>query len=262
MTRTDASRPTLVPDPNRLGGLDWTRRTGGILTGRERRRLLGYIARAQLVELVGRIVRTTGAAPGNMHLLDDPPTPPDSAFAKAAETACREQPPYLIGHGYRSWIYGSGLALLDNARIDPELFYVSCLLHDFGLQQAVAGEDFTLRGAERAESCGHQTKVQHQRITEAADAITVHITPGITISRDGALGTYVQAGALLDLTGRRACDLPTRYRDGATTAYPPTGLGTAVTHAIRQEAKANPRTRLALLHGCGLSRLIRISTAP
>ena len=42
------------PDPERLGGLAWTRRSGGRLTGAERRRLLAEIAKGQAENLIGR----------------------------------------------------------------------------------------------------------------------------------------------------------------------------------------------------------------
>lgn len=41
------------PDPNRLGGLAWTRRTGGRLTRRERARLLAAIGRGQWDNVAG-----------------------------------------------------------------------------------------------------------------------------------------------------------------------------------------------------------------
>lgn len=35
---------------------------------------------------------------------------------------------------------------------EAELFYVACLLHDHGIAEVVAGEDFTLRSADRYRS--------------------------------------------------------------------------------------------------------------
>ena len=42
------------PDPQRVGGLGWTRRTGGRLTSRERGRLLSAIALGQWENVIGR----------------------------------------------------------------------------------------------------------------------------------------------------------------------------------------------------------------
>jgi hypothetical protein len=52
-----------VPDPNRLGGLAWARRTRGILTAAERRRLIGAIGVGQAVNIVGRAKLALGGCP-------------------------------------------------------------------------------------------------------------------------------------------------------------------------------------------------------
>ena len=51
------------PDPERLGGLAWTRRTRGALTRAERRRLIAALARAQAENLAGRIKLALGRLP-------------------------------------------------------------------------------------------------------------------------------------------------------------------------------------------------------
>ena len=61
-------------------------------------------------------------------------------------------------------------------------------------------------------------------LPQAADAITVHATPGVTVERDGALGVYVQAGAMFDLTGLRLGDLTRAYRDDVIAGIPATVL--------------------------------------
>ena len=43
-----------TPDPNRIGGLEWARRTRGTLTSSERRQLLVAIAVTQVANAVGR----------------------------------------------------------------------------------------------------------------------------------------------------------------------------------------------------------------
>ncbi|MGK8553384.1 hypothetical protein [Nocardia gipuzkoensis] len=103
--------------------------------------------------MIERIRVATGRVPeGAARLSATDLRPPDSAFARAAEEAAREQSKHMEGHGYRTWIYGSALAAIDRVDVDPELFYVACLLHDHGLITNVGGQDFTLRGAARAEN--------------------------------------------------------------------------------------------------------------
>ncbi|MBJ7331629.1 MAG: hypothetical protein JHC95_17170 [Solirubrobacteraceae bacterium] len=249
---------TGIVDPERLGGLEWTRRTRGVLSGRERRRLLGEVVRGQAAYVAGRVRLTTGRVPeGARELAVADLRPPDSRFARAAEEACREQTPGVIGHSYRTWVFGSGLAALDREPLDPEQFYVACLLHDHGITHTVPGEDFTLRSAERALRCARDAGVDHGTADAIADAITVHATPGIAPAADGALGSYVQAGAMYDLAALRAGDLPRGYRDDAIRAHPRAGITAEITQAIAAEARANPGTRFHLLHRCGLTLLVR-----
>lgn len=251
-----------VPDPLRIGGLAWTRQTKGRLSPQERRRMLGEVALGLGAYLAGRIQLATGRVPVGAHELSAAAlTPPDSLLARAAEDACREQPRSLIGHGYRTWMFGAGLAMLDSIALDMELFYAASLLHDYGISEVVPGEDFTLRSAERLERCARDANVAAGSIDAACDAITVHATPGIDVDHDGALGFYVQAGAMLDLTGSRAGELTRDYRDHVIRAHARDGVADDIVAMIKAEAGANPGGRFALLRHCGLPVLIKLSPA-
>lgn len=243
-----------VPDPARIGGLGWTQHTKGHLAPKERRRLLGRIAKAQADYIAGRIRLATGRLPAGARALSAAGlSPPDSALARAAEAACREQPRSISGHGYRTWMFGASLAALDGSVMDPELFYVASLLHDYGIANVVPGEDFTLRSVARLEQCASDAGVSSKLIEAASDAITVHVTPGISIPSDGALGVYLQAGALLDLIGSRAGELTRGHRDQVIREHPRDGVIADVLGMIRAEAKANPGGRIGLLTRCGFS---------
>ena len=249
-----------APDLERLGGLGWTQRTKGRLSAGERRRLLGPIAVGVGSYLAGRIRATTGRVPpGARDLSASAITPPESALTRTAEAACREQPPSVIGHSYRTWLFGVGLAALDGSTLDTELFYVACLLHDYGISEVVAGEDFTLRSAQRVQRCADDTGLAASGVDEAADGVTVHATPGITVDRDGALGVYVQAGAMFDLTGLRLGDLTRAYRDDVIGRHPRDGVTADLLAMIKAEASANPDGRFALLRRCGLPMLLRLN---
>ncbi len=259
MTTSRPASPVSLPDLDRLGGLGWTRRTNGELTRRERRRLLGEVVRGQAQYMAGRIRLATGRVPrGAREIAFADLRPPDSAFARTAEEACAEQPPAVIGHGYRSWAFGSGLATLDRAELDPELFYVACHLPDHAPAHPVAGQDFTQRSAERAEQCARDADVPADAATAIADAITIHTTPGIEPETDGTLGFYVQNGALFDLAGGRAGELTRDYRDDAIAAYPRAGVTEEIGAMVRAEARANPTGRFALLRRCGFVPLMKL----
>lgn len=229
-----------------------------MLTARERRRLLGEIVRGQAAYLASRFRLATGRLPAGAQDIEVADfAPPDSAFARAAEEAAREQTPGVEGHGYRTWLFGSGLAALDRNGLDPEAFYVASLLHDHGIVAPVRDEDFTVRSAARVERCAEEAGVGD--VAAIGDAITVHSTPGITIEDDGELGFYVQAGAMLDLGGLRADALTRAFRDDVHGAHPRAGVGDEIVAAIKAEAALNPRGRFALLRRCGFLPLIRLA---
>ena len=244
-------------DPERIGGLAWTERTRGALTGAERRRLLGEIVRGQAGYIGGRIRLALGRTPpGADDIAFADFRPPDSAVAKEAEDAAREQTPGVLGHGYRTWAFGSALAALDRGALEPEQFYVASLLHDHGIIEPVDGEDFTLRSAERARRCVHEAGGSDEAGQAISQAINVHASPGADPDLDGPLGFYVQNGALLDLVGIRAEDLTRRFRVEVNGAYPREGVTAEITKLIKAEARAVPRGRFALLDRCGFRALV------
>jgi hypothetical protein len=241
-----------MPDPERVGGLAWARRTKGALTGAERRRLMAAIARGQAENLVGQLKLRLGRAP---RAAREMPAAPDSAFARDAQEACDAQPSAIRAHSYRTWAFGWALAALDgHARdLEPEAFWCAALLHDNGLVHPVPGEDFTLRSADVAIACADR----HGRDDGEwiGDGITAHATPGATVEQDGALGTYIQAGALLDLGGLRLWDASPALLGEVASRWTP---GNLIPY-VQAEARAVPRGRFALLRRCGMTAAMRVS---
>jgi len=135
------------PDLGRLGGLEWTRRTGGRMARRERGRLLAAIALGQWENVIGRAKLRMGTLPPGAADVDlETFVVSDSLLVRHAVEACDEQPPELISHAHRTWLFGCALAAVDGQALDPELFYCGALLHDYGLIEPTSGRDFTLAG--------------------------------------------------------------------------------------------------------------------
>ena len=247
-----------APDYARLGGLEWARRTGGRLSRAERRKLLAAIVRGQGDYVATRWRRMTGRVPaGARDLAFADFRPPDSRLARLAEEAAEEQSVHVKGHGYRTWAFGSALAALDRNELDPEIFYVAGLLHDYGVAEAVPGEDFVLRSASRVERCVADAELDEAVALTIADSISIHSTPGITVERDGSSGFYVGAGAALDLAGLRCGDLTRSYFADVHAKHPRDGVTRAFIDHIAAEAKANPAGRFAQLRRCGFNLLLR-----
>jgi hypothetical protein len=247
-------------DPQRLGGLAWVRRTGGRLTSRERGRLLSAIALGQWENVMGRAKLALGRLPPGAANVDlDTFTKPDSLFAREAEQACAELAPPLVGHSYRTWLFGRALAEVDGNELDAELFYCGSLLHDHGIAQPTPGRDFTLGSAERTLTCATAAKVSDDRAQVLADAICVHTTPGVSIERDGALGCYLQWGAMVDGAGLRIWDVAPTNVTEILHRYPRVDFKRQLVAMIRAEAAAVPQGRFGLLVRCGLPLAVRMA---
>ncbi len=247
------------PDFGRLGGLEWTQRTGGNLTRRERARLLGAIAAGQVDFTLGRIKQLTGRLPAGAKSVDAASmAPPDSALAREAERACAEQGESIIGHSYRTWLYGTALAHVDRVELDQELFYAAALVHDHGIEHIQQGRCFTMASAERALRLARAANVSENDAELIADAITVHTTAGATVERDGATGVYVQQGAMADLAGMRRWDISPSNREAIVSRHPRGSVKADIQRLVTAEAKAVPGGRFAQLRRCGFLVLVRL----
>jgi hypothetical protein len=248
------------PDPQRLGGLGWARRTGGRLTAGERRRLLAAVAVGQWENALGRAKLALGRLPPGVSRVDlDTFAVPDSRFAREAERACAELPQALVGHSYRTWLFGRALAAVDGRDLDPELFYCGSLLHDHGIAQPTAGRDFTLASADRTLACATAAAVSEDLAETLADAICVHITPGLSVERDGELGCYLQWGAMVDGAGLRIWDVAPANVEEVLRRHPRVDFKRQLIALMRAEAAAVPQGRLGLLVRCGVPLAVRMA---
>jgi hypothetical protein len=251
----------MIPDPTRLGGLEWVRRTGGTLTAAERRRLIGAVVQGQAVNVVGRVKLALGRLPAGASSIDVRDfEPPDSRLAREAEAACAEQPDLIAAHSYRTWMWGMALAVLDRESLDRELFYCAALVHDWGATGPVAGQDFTIRGAERALACAEAAGIEGARADLIADGICCHTTPGATVERDGPIAYYVQYGAMVDGAGLRAWDIAPNNIAEVLRRHPRgPEFKRGLSDTIRGEARAVPGGRFALLRRCGMLLAVRMA---
>ncbi len=249
-----------APDPQRLGGLAWARRTGGRLSRAERRRLLIAVAVGQWQNAVGRAKLALGRLPAAAERVDlGAFQVPDSRFARESEQACAELPPALQGHSYRTWLFGRALAAVDGREVDDELFYCGALLHDYGIVSPTADRDFTLGSVERMLSCAEAAGLDDERADSLADGICVHTTPGVKVETDGAIGCYLQWGAMVDGAGLRVWDIAPRNVDEVLRRYPRGDFKRELIAMMRAEATAVPGGRFRLLVRCGLPLAVRLA---
>jgi len=249
-----------TPDPQRVGGLAWVRRTGGQLSRAERRRLLLAIAVGQWENAVGRGKLALGRLPAAAARVDlSTFQVPDSKFAREAENACAELPASLQCHSYRTWLFGRALAIVDRSEMDEELFYCGALLHDYGIASPMADRDFTLRSVDRMLTCASVAEIADERADLLADGICVHTTPGVKVETDGTIGCYLQWGAMVDGAGLRIWDIAPGNVKEVLRRYPRGDFKRELVGMMRAEAAAVPAGRFGLLVRCGLPLAVRLA---
>jgi hypothetical protein len=223
--------------------------------------LLGALAASQFQNVAGRVRLALGRHSPRASEVDVASlSPPDSQLAREAEVACEEQPASIAAHSYRTWMYGVALAAVDGVELDRESFYCAALVHDYGIAPPVSGRDFTLGGAERALRCASAAGLPANDGEVIADAICVHATPGVRLDRDGALGCYVQWGAMVDGAGLRLRDVSKANVEAVLQAHPRGGgFKGELAALIRAEARAVPDGRFALLARWGLPLIARLA---
>jgi len=209
---------------------------------------------------VGRAKLALGRRPVRAASVDlDTFAVPDSSFAREAEQACAELLPALEGHSYRTWLFGRALAAVDGQKLDDELFYCGSLLHDFGIVSPTANRDFTLGSVERTRACATAAGLADERADLLADAICVHTTPGVNIEKDGAIGCYLQWGAMVDGAGLRIWDIADNNVEEVLRRYPRGDFKRQLVEMVRAEAAAVPAGRFHLLVRCGMPLAVRLA---
>jgi hypothetical protein len=243
-----------LPYPDRVGTYAWTVRRNGRLTRRERARLLARVAMLNVGAVRGFAQLARGRrAPGAAAIDVDAFVAPDSRLAREAELACAEQSPAIAAHSYRAWMFGRALAQLDGARLDHELFYCAALIHDWGIDSVTEGQDFTIRGAERAIRCARAAGIGPGPESTLADAITLAANP---IDPTEGIGAYVAAGAMVD-AGLRLWDLSPENVERVLATHPRgPGFKRTLAGLIRAEARAVPGGRFALYVRCGMPLVV------
>ena len=237
-----------------IGTLAWTRRTNGLLSRRERIRYVAEVVREQARRGPRLLAWQLGRGDGSGEIGDDSLRIPDSKLAREAVEACRPvQPPMVIEHNYRSFVYARALAALHRVAHDPELLFVAVMFHDQGVAEP-EGRCFTLRGAEEAESHLARAGRPPADCAAGAEAITLHLNPAVA-PEQGAEAHLLHDGVLLDGVGLRAWELRREGIERVRARYPRLRFSQDGGRLLSQQARAIPRCRTAaaLQSGFGLA---------
>jgi hypothetical protein len=235
-----------------LGTYGWVDRTGGQLTGAERRSLLRPLARTHAVNAVGRLSMLARLNTGLRAQIDPAQlVPPSSALTRAAVAqAQRRLSPALLNHSYRTFAFGAALGALEGLTVDAELLFAAALLHDTGLPTSERNVDFTRSSARIARDVAEEVGLSPAATETMRSAITLHYSPRVT-PEHGPVAYLLAAGAGVDVVGLRSWQLPTDILTSVLEQHPRQGFKGEFAAAFRAEAARVPRGRAQFLRRYG-----------
>jgi hypothetical protein len=178
--------------------------------------------------------------------------PPMDALSQAlSRVAAEAQPAWMLQHALRTYAWARLLALGGGAAHDGPMLYAASLLHDVGLT-ATAAEPreacFAVRGARAAQALMLRSGATAAQAHTVACAIALHLD--LTVSaQQGAEAHLLNAGAGLDVVGRRARELDPALRQAVLVRHPRLAMKAQLCACMKREASRAPRTRMGLYVG-------------
>lgn len=238
---------------SRIGTLAWAERTGGILSRRDRVSLLGDAIRLQIRILPAQTRALLGRTNSRAFAVDpDRLRIPDTTITRDAEALASEvYTQALLNHCLRSYAWGAILAERDRLEHDPELLYVTCLLHDLGVtdryRDTVAGQScFAATGATVAREWSREHGWHEPRCTALGDAICQHLNPQVR-REYGIEAHLMQAGAGFDVVGMRRWEVATATVQDVVARHPRLGFKKSFGGAMCAQSDKHPGTRIHFL---------------
>ena len=202
---------------------------------------------------------TVNAGLGSLRALGMPT--PDSAIARqAAELIADVEPAFLINHSVRAYAWAVELAWHDGLEFDPEILYVSALLHDIGLvPEYDIGGCFEIDGALAAERFALEQGQAAERARAIYDVIALHMLaeapPGSTSEV-----VLLNDSTGVDVTGYRIGDVRPSAIPAVVAAYPRLDFKVGFAAMFVDQATRKPSCRVAEMVATG--KLDAIANAP
>jgi hypothetical protein len=249
---------TLEQELERVGTLNWARKTGGRIDTAER----DAIQRANVAYQAQAMAAADKDFSDAMRRMDlDAIAVPDSRLAKAAEAyVASVSPQSLTDHCHRTFLWGALLAQADETPIaDMEVFYLASLLHDLSCTEAhnhkLPGVHcFAVESALSAETYLADNGLEPARVSVAAEAISLHVnTWGIAADR-GAVAVYLRYGAACDVVGERAREIPPAVSQDVLRRHPGGDFAAMIGGFLQREIAARPDSRIAVMMGRMMER--------
>jgi HD domain len=178
---------------------------------------------------------------------------PDSALANQARGYAEELcSPMLVAHSERTYCFGALLAARDGLKLDKELFYLGCILHDLGLSEPHKDDpgSFEWVGADLGRTFCLNNGVAESKADIVHDAIALHSSVGVVHKCAPELA-FVHFGAALDLVGSRLEDVPKTDLSVILESYSRDNFCSEFGSCMHHQAASKPASHIAGPVGIG-----------
>ena len=185
----------------------------------------------------------------------------DSALARRArELIADAAAPFLVNHSVRCYAWAVELAGHDGLRFDPEILYVSAMLHDIGLVPAFdLGGCYEVDGAIAAQRLVSEAGGPDRRARAIYDVIALH-DDEVLASDSASEVMLLWDSAGTDVTGHRFSDIRPAIIPRLLAAYPRVGFKREFTALLVDQATRKPTCPAAEMVAAGM--LEEIASAP
>jgi hypothetical protein len=186
---------------------------------------------------------------------------PDSALARRARELITDvAAPFLVNHSVRSYAWAVELARHDEVQFDPEILYVSAVLHDIGLVPAYdLGGCFEVDGAIAAEQLARDAGLPDDRARAIYDSIALHMIEDLPPDPTAEV-VLLWDSTGTDVTGYRFTDVRPAIIPGLLAAYPRLDFKREFAARFVDQASRKPTCRVAEMVNTG--KLEAIAQAP
>lgn len=183
---------------------------------------------------------------------------PDSRLADEARLLARELcSPVLVAHSERTYCFGAILAARDGLKMDRELFYIACLLHDLGLSDTYKDQSgsFEWVSAREAHRFCLDRGLSADKADLVHDAVALHSSVEVANKREPEVA-FVHFGAGLDLLGKRVDHIPPVDLSAVLERYTREGFKEEFSCCLREQFEKKPDSHIAGHVALGLTDLI------
>jgi hypothetical protein len=171
---------------------------------------------------------------------------PDSAFARRADELIVDvAPAFLVNHSIRSYAWAVELAWHDKLQFDPEILYVSALLHDIGLVARYdIGGCFEIDGAIAAERFALDAGQPSPRARAIYDVIALHMIDTLPQAPTSEV-VLLWDSTGVDVTGDRIADVRPESIPAVVADYPRLDFKREFGALFVDQAARKPHCRVA-----------------